>query len=253
MNRATRPAQRGFTLIELAIVLLIFTLLVGGLAVPVVTQINNLRLSETRKIAEEVNRALTGWAAMYLAEHNAGVTGGKVSYLPCPDLTTALGSGTPNDGREDRDANGECLTQYGNLPWVDLGLGDTDGWHNRFHYFVSEDFANQPTGAFEYPVALDPQARICPAATACTGAANTLAVIVSHGRNGLGAITSANVAAAAPTSADELANTDSDADFVSRTATEAGSTAGEFDDLVLGITREQLIGRLAGAGLDLEP
>lgn len=40
---------RGFSLIELAIVLVIVTLLIGGLAVPLTAQIQARRIAETKK------------------------------------------------------------------------------------------------------------------------------------------------------------------------------------------------------------
>jgi hypothetical protein len=231
-------------------VLFIFTLLIGGLAMPVVTQINNLRVSETRKTMDEAKQALLGWAITHASDGDGGIDG-KVTYLPCPDLTAA-GVGTPNDGQEDRNADGSCGGSEGNLPWVDLGLGDTDGWHNRLRYYVNADFADSSDGfKISTPAA---GARVC-TSSACTQfqANPVVAVIVSHGINGLGAMTAANVAAAAPTSADELEQTDGDGDFVARTSSAAGAAAGEFDDIAAWLTNDQLIGKLAGAGVALEP
>ena len=55
-------AQQGFTLIELAIVLVIVTLLVGGLAMPLSAQIEARRIGETRKTMEEAREAILGYA-----------------------------------------------------------------------------------------------------------------------------------------------------------------------------------------------
>ena len=55
-------AQRGFTLIELAIVLVIVTLLIGGLAMPLSAQIQARRIAETNKTLEEAREAIIGYA-----------------------------------------------------------------------------------------------------------------------------------------------------------------------------------------------
>ncbi len=57
MNR-----MRGFTLIELAIVLVILTILIGGLAVPLSAQIQARRIAETQKTLEEAKEAIIGYA-----------------------------------------------------------------------------------------------------------------------------------------------------------------------------------------------
>jgi len=53
---------RGFTLIELAIVLVIVTILIGGLAMPLSAQIQARRIAETQKILEETREAIIGYA-----------------------------------------------------------------------------------------------------------------------------------------------------------------------------------------------
>jgi prepilin-type N-terminal cleavage/methylation domain-containing protein len=108
---------RGFTLIELAIVLVILTVLIGGLAMPLTAQIEARRIAETKKTLEEAREAIIGYAmsntapgtcdCAYDAETttlNPGTSNCPVSlcpatgttkltlpiarpYLPCPDLT----------------------------------------------------------------------------------------------------------------------------------------------------------------------
>ena len=57
-----KKTQQGFSLIELAIVLVIVTILIGGLAVPLSAQIEARRIAETRKIMEEAREAIIGYA-----------------------------------------------------------------------------------------------------------------------------------------------------------------------------------------------
>ena len=53
---------RGFTLIEMAIVLVIVTILIGGLAMPLSAQIQARRIAETKKVLEEAREAIIGYA-----------------------------------------------------------------------------------------------------------------------------------------------------------------------------------------------
>ncbi len=169
-----KPRQRGFTLIELAIVMLVLTILAGGLLVPLTTNIESRRYEATQKILEEARDALIGFAMSHptitpctcdyissgalnssgstcptktpcplsnpYAPNNPGTYTMIRHYLPCPDKTSAFGIATnpPNDGQEDRNGSGACEAQEGNLPWVDLGVGKADAWGNHLHYSVTD-------------------------------------------------------------------------------------------------------------------
>ena len=56
----SRQLHRGFSLIEMAIVMLVIGLLLGGLLAPLSAQIEQQRTTETRSQMEEVKRALIG-------------------------------------------------------------------------------------------------------------------------------------------------------------------------------------------------
>lgn len=227
----------GFSLIELAIAIFVITLLLGGLLVPLSTQVEQRKFSETQKVLDEIKEALMGYA---LAN----------GYLPCPDKTTAAGVGTANDGQEDVNA-GTCVTQEGNLPWVTLGLTGYDSWGNRFRYRVDAQFSQRaPTFTL---TTTSTTLRVCTTA-ACTSLLTTIsdgppAIVLSHGKNGYGAINSITGSAnPAPTAVDELENTNGNATFVSHPTSTAGSGAGEFDDIVVWLSREVLLNRMVAAG-----
>jgi prepilin-type N-terminal cleavage/methylation domain-containing protein len=135
----------GFTLIELAIVLFIITLLLGGVLTPLGQQIAERQNGDSRRALEAARVALVGYALR---------RPGQAGPLPCPDLRSRVtgniaGNGelqsTPtqaNDGLEDRLADGTCLAQTGNLPWRTLGLAEADAWGNRLGYAVSPDWSH---------------------------------------------------------------------------------------------------------------
>ena len=235
----------GFSLIEMAFVLVIITLLLGGLLVPFTTQVEQRRITETNKAMEEVKEALLGFA----------IANGR---LPCPDATgDAVAPNINNDGLEDR-TGGVCnATQLeGNLPWVTLGVGAADAWGNHLRYRVTQAFTD--TGTFTLNAA--GTLRVCTtAACAATLATQVPAVVVSHGRNGLGAINVNRAAGdstripcpgAPPTcSADENVNlVATNNDFVSRILTAATTPAGEFDDTVAWLSTNILFNRMVSAG-----
>ena len=215
----------GFSLIEMAFVLVIITLLLGGLLVPFATQVEQRRIAETNKAMEEIKEALLGYA----------IANGR---LPCPDIT--------GDGIADPCLSTASTSSGGNIPWVDLGTANADAWGLRFQYRVN--------GAFTNAISLNPVTtgsgdgilRICTAST-CTAflATNVSAVIYSSGKNG---------AIQPPTSADELENTTVttnskfDRNFVSHVLVGPGAGNPEFDDLVTWLSPNILFNRMVAAG-----
>lgn len=229
-------SQQGFTLIELAIVLVIVTLLVGGLAMPLSAQIEARRISETRKTLEEAREAILGYAM----NHSVSPTR---YYLPCPDLLDDGNPATTNDGDgiEDRVGAG-CSQEEGYLPWVTLGTASQDAWGNRLRYAVTPSFSNSSG----FSNASSGTKQVCKTSTGGCPVGNVAqavpVVIISYGPNGWGARNVNESTLRAPTSADELENTNSNDAFVYHPPSKAA--ADEFDDLVVWISRFVVISRV---------
>jgi len=234
---------RGFTLVELAIVLVIVALLSGGLMMAVSAQMESVATSETQRRLNDARDALLGYIA----------ANGR---LPCPAIGGATGIESPLGG-------GACNDNWdGFLPAVTLGISPTnengyavDGWGNPVRYAITKAVSsqvsttNQIKAAWNAGTPLAADLRICSSAAGIAGsgasaycaagselANNAVAVIYSRGKNG----------AAAPASADEQANGDADRLFVSHTPSPAG--ANEFDDLVIWLSPNILYNRLIAAG-----
>lgn len=212
--------QAGFTLIEMAIVLAVVGLLIAGLLTPLGVQRDVRDYAETRAELTEIREALIGFALTHPASDGR-------PYLPCPD--------TDADGIENRTA-GLCVSPTGVLPWVTLGLGQTDSWDNAYSYRVTATYANSSVG-FTLTTAGDNTIVNTVAAGGVNIATGIPAVIVSTGKNGQGATGSV----------DEQENTDGDITFVSKE--EINVTANAFDDIVLWVPSTILVNRMVSAGL----
>lgn len=218
--------SRGFSLTEMAVVLVIVAILIAGLVIPLATQQDIRARQDTENMLTNLREALLGYAASHAA-------GDGRPYLPCPD--------TDDDGRENR-AGGVCTggIQEGRIPWADLGLGRNDAWNNRYRYRVTAAFSSSANG---FTLASAGDLNVCAdAACAASVAASVPVVVLSHGANGAGAFNMSGGTNPAPAGADELENTDGDATFVGKTPDTA------FDDLVTWIPPSVLINRMITTG-----
>lgn len=224
--------KNGFTLVEMAIVLVIFGLLLTMFLTPFTAQHNAQNRAKTAVLLNEAKEALMGFA----------ITNG---YLPCPDTDIVP------DGIENLNNDGtNCQNAEGVLPWNDLGIERIDAWNHFFRYRVDSTFSRR-NGLFtiaDAEGASDIQINGENNAALVSTNSRPAAVVVSHGTNGFGAknlnATSPANQEPVPTGADELINaTEDDKKFVSHTPTPQGS-ANEFDDLLVWISPKVLINRM---------
>lgn len=212
--------QQGFSLIEIAMVLVIIGLLLGGLMTPLATQFENSRRKDTQRSLETISEALYGFA----------LTTGR---LPCPD--------TDNDGLENQLA-GNCAAMFGTLPWVTLNTGNSDAWGRAFMYRVTASYADTTDGTGCGVVSPGVSISLCSsgdiqvldAAAGAVIASSLPAIVLSRANNG------------AAIGADENENSDNDSVFV---ANEYSTLAGNpFDDMVEWVVPALLNNRLVKAG-----
>ena len=224
MNRLS-VRREGFTLVELAVVLFIFALLLGIMAVPLSTQIDQRRIGDTERQLVGVREALIGFA----------IANGR---LPCP-ANPATPSGAAGAGVENK-PGAACAAAEGVVPWATLGVPETDAWARRLTYRVALDFADNSPGGMQASFLMTDAGNIV-VTDGTTNIATTLpAVVISHGKNGLGAYRSdgTQIAGAAGY---ELENANGNTTFVSRIH------APNFDDLVTWISPHVLKSRMVAA------
>ncbi len=223
----------GFTLIELAVVLLIVSLLLGGLLVPLSTQVSQRNVQTTQAQLEQIREALLGFA----------VVNGR---LPCP--TTTANPTDPNYGLED--ANCSAPTAEGYLPWKTLGVDAYDAWG------VGRNATTDPwTGFFRYRV--DPNYASAIAMTTYPGI--KLEVRDASGNfltpdpptTGSAASSGQPVAIVYSTGSDQTPDGDNATYENGTTANaiyEGGQFTSTFNDITIWISRPLLYNRLIAAG-----
>lgn len=243
-------ADLGFTLTELAVVLFIISLLIGGLLIPLGTQHDQDKRQQTKNTLREINDALIGFtlangrlpcpadASIAVGANNAGVEAVSAVGGPCacnaatPEIATIGGTACSDT------APGSVT---GIVPWATLGLPETDTNGGRFTYRVTTRFSRAASGQTDFGcvTASNPAAAafalcsagnltVLPSVGSATSLALVPAVVVSHGANG------ANTA-----NADELENLNNDSTFVSNS---------NIDDQVIWISTFSLINRMITAG-----
>lgn len=237
----------GFSLVEMAVVLLILGLLLGSGLILLDAQVEQKKIKDTEALLAQAKDALIGFA----------VVNGR---LPCPASSTS--SGQEDFAAGGSAANGQCSHFYdGFLPAVSLGLAPldsegyaTDAWSlksNRLRYAVtsanSAAFTTTNGMKTQTIAGLTPNLYICArasgiSATTCGSATSlstsAIAVLYSLGKN----------APSGGSAADEAANLNNDQVFVSHTPTPASGPSGEFDDLVTWLSPNILFNRLVQAG-----
>lgn len=237
---------RGFTLIEVAIVLLIMGFLLGALMTPMGAQRENNNIKQARQELKTIQEAILGFA---IANRR----------LPCP--------ATPGSGLENPNTGGVCLPGFmGFVPSTSLGLDGNvncdglmlDPWGNPYRYSVTSVGAPDFTTVGEIvnvgPAALNPDIQICKdnncvAAEKLTNKA--VAVIYSMGSNWstLGGVDETENAETTIASTCGLANyaIANDNEYVSHDRVEAG--ANQFNDIVSWISANILYAKLLAAGI----
>ncbi len=226
-----RRPQRGFSLIELAIVLAAAALLIGGLMVPLSAQIERYRMRQTEVALAEATEALLGYAVVH-------------TRLPCPD--------TDGDGAEDRSASTSkshpCRRAEGALPSVTLGVRGLDGWNRRIRYrgndaYTKEISNHRTTGDLEITDRVNNTNLVNredngPAAILFSCGSNGVPDGENDGRNRQLADNPPN-----------CSNPSSPANALYEHGPQARSGSGGFDDVLVWLSKYVLLDRLVRAGV----
>lgn len=233
MNQASflKPRHHpdaGFTLVELSIVLIIFSLLIGGMMMSLTSQQDLANSRETEKRMNEVRDALLGFAVVN-------------RHLPCPADPT-IANGAAGAGLEVRVA-GSCNAIEGVVPWATLGVSETDSWGRRLTYRATPAFTQNDPPLNPVFTLATPGNIVIRASVGGPDLASAIpAVIVSHGTNGFRAFLPNGTQMGVTADADEQENANADTTFISKTPTPT------FDDQLTWISPSILMNRMISAG-----
>ena len=280
---ATRPArrQRGFSLVEIAVVLVITGLALGtGLAllnarmaqakvdttktrVEAIRQAMTIFVSQNYRLPCPAAPGLTRGLANYNIEQVTGASGSQICTA-ASGLTNNINGTTP------------LGVSRGTVPCVTLGLSEdtcTDGWSSRFTYFVQNSAIRMtvnnvsgmqgtmtvhkitPSAAATTTLGLSPTGNQINACSTTAGDNNcnlaAVAMVISHGANRGGGFmpvsATAVPSAGGAISTYELENTDNNIRFIQNDYIEQGVNA--FDDVVLPITPRDVVFSLSQLGV----
>ncbi len=201
----------GFTLIEMAVVLVILAFLLGTLLMPMSVQMTQQKIRNTQQRLAELKETLIGFA----------IDQGR---LPCPASTT---NGLETTGCDDN--------TEGYFPWRTLSLNiKQDAWGHPFRYRVdtpyskSFDFPNSPDTSSQLRIRdrHDPPNNLINESLN----SNVVAIIFSQGQHELSSI-------------HEEENRDADNIYIQGEYVE-----NQFDDFLIWLPKTILINRLVAAG-----
>ena len=224
-------AVQGFSLLELAIALILLSLMMGALMLPLRVQRGISMAKDTEQRMQLARQALIGHAII-------------AHYLPCPDTDM------PPDGWENVLVNQRCAADEGILPWQQLGVVATDSWGRYFRYRADSTFTHHGVwfsiAAAENASGIQVEGE---SGALTSTPSRPVAILLSHGENGLGGIQSAAggqvSAMRAATHPDEAENADGDVSFVDK-AYQQGADGG-YDDHLLMLSAKGLIATMVQA------
>ena len=238
--------ERGFSLVELAMVLFIISLVVGGLLVPMATQLEARQRNEALLQLEQIREALYGFA----------IIKGRLPFCTTEDDPTAA-----TYGEEDTTCTPASLAEDGKLPWKTLGLASghdpwgaprtaaSDSWNGYWRYRVDPKFFATFALSTETDTTITIDIVSLNSSTSAAGAPaydvltssseRPVALVYSSGSNLVADGQNTSYEANASTyEGGNVSNLDRDGD----------GDEDEFDDVMIWLSRPHLLSKMVAAG-----
>ena len=173
MPRLIRPrSASGFSLVELAISIVILAILAGGAISLLRLQTMRAQNAETRSQLQDAREAFINYAAVK-------------AVLPCP--------ATNLDGTSDACSGAINVVAKGRLPWKELGLPAVDVWGQSLYYAVTRTYMQSSTLGLNTDGTIELEAKLVGGTTASLANNKSLAFVVwSSGADSTNASASAS-------------------------------------------------------------
>ena len=229
MNISVYRKFEGFSLVEMAIVLTIVTVLLGGLLPTLSNQIEQQRRNETRKQLAEIQQALLGFA----------ILNGR---LPCPMPASNNNPSSALYGQEPATGCAGNPSAEGYLPWKTLGVSEIDAWGTKrtgtgspwngyWRYRTDRNFSNASS-----------------LITLNTAFSVDALGVVDNSGNSLTSTTERPIAIVYSTGPDLIPN-GQNANFLANGDNYQSDVPNpNFDDILIWVSRPQLFNRMVAAG-----
>jgi len=244
--------QRGFSLIELSMVMIIGGILLAGAISIGSAQLENARISSTQKKQEAIKTALINFMSRY-------------KRLPCPSIAT-LSEGASGYGEEaagegvctgtTRILGGAPRNVRGIVPWKALGLTDDEGQDAFYRRFTYQVLLSQTVSGVVGGAGITGNIEVRDAPNGNLLNLNNLAaaVIVSHGNDGLGAyqaVTGLRMPLGPASADDTRENTNNNLVYVQKDYSDVEDD--RFDDTVMWLNPYEINAKLVDIGVILSP
>lgn len=213
---------QGFSLLEMAVVLIMLALLMGGMLMPLQAQFEYQKLRQTNQSLAEIKDALIGFAMIH-------------GRLPCPSYITNPAQADFGVEASSCDAT---VSSDGYLPWKTIGVNETDAWGTR-----QSSASGGMIGYWRYRVDKNFTTNI----QLNTSFANSLSIVNSRGNHIT--TTSERPVAIIYSTGKNLSAEGENADYEATSGTyQSDVQSTSFDDILIWVTRPLLMYRMVSAG-----
>ncbi len=252
---AAKKERNGFTLIEMAVVIMVVGLLISAFAPIYTLHLKKKAMDDTNLDIATISTAIGNFRTLhgrYPCPASLTAQRGDVNYgheTDCEDISVAPGSPLTNGVIIQQNirtippsVTPETLrVRVGAVPFRELNLQEDqsiDGYNNRITYVVTEGLAISNTFKADHGGIdiLNDQSQ-----SAITPQASAHFLVLSYGENSAGAFTRSGVQLACPASGLENTNCAGGANATYRTSQgDSSATDSHFDDALVYFTRDEI-------------
>lgn len=241
--RPVSQTQSGFFLVEVAIAVIVFGILMAGAIAVLRLQAERAQRGETQSALDEAKQALLSYAA----------SNGR---LPCP--ANPANAGSSSFGEAEALVSGSCEHVRGILPWKTLNIRGMDGWGQYLGYAVGTELTHELADSTNRITSFTGDTTVgLNLQLSATQTIKPAFVVWSHGKNGSYGINADQLTMPGSNNADEKTNDPksiSSQDLVAHAEEyDASDGTKSFDDISIWVSTYVVMGAVRGGGYCVPP